>query len=261
MRAPNPDYGSGLFRRRLRLQVEPRAVGVDLEDSNHGFRLRLTHDGEAVSGVQVQAVRHPFVTCSEAVAPLGRIVGMRLDADPAALRARLVPGEQCTHLYDLAMLAHARARDTWLERLYDVVVDDEREGVTRARVWCDGVMVHDWGIRDRALATPAALHGRPMMRGFYAWAAAAFDDMPLEAAVVLQRGYFVAQSRRMLNSPAAEHPATADRMPEGTCHSYNATVVQRALRIEGAVRDLTHRPEALLRFEPMTGVAPAAPRR
>lgn len=253
MRAPNPAYGSGSFRRRLRLHCGVREVAIDLEDSNHGFRLRLQHDGETVTRVQAQTVRHPFVTCAEAVAPLGRIVGMRLDADPASLRARLVPGEQCTHLFDMVMLAHARARDTRLERLYEVVVDDERAGVTRARVWCDGALVHDWGIRARALETPAALYGRPMMRGFYAWAAAAFGDMPLEAAVILQRGYFVAQSRRMLNSPAAEHPATADRMPEGTCHSYNAAAVRRALRIEGAVRDLTHRPEALLRFEPMAG--------
>lgn len=251
MRAPNPDYGSGLFRRRLRLHCGTREVAIDLEDSNHGFCLRLAHDGESVTGVRAQPVRHPFVTCPEAVVPLGRIVGTRLDADPASVRTRLVPGEQCTHLFDMAMLALSHAPEVGLERLYDVVVDDERNGVTRARVWCDGALVHDWCIRARALETPADLAGRPMMRGFFGWAAAAFDAMPLEAAVILQRGYFVAQSRRMRNSPAAEHPATADHMPEGNCHSYNAAAVGRALRIEGAVRDLTHRPDALLRFEPM----------
>lgn len=251
MRPPNPAYGSGAFRRKLHLSVRALEVAIDLEDSNHGFRLRLAHDGVTVTGVRAEPVRHPFVTCPEAVVPLRRVLGARLDAEAAELRARLVPGEQCTHLFDMAMLAHSYAGDAGLERLYEVVVDDEREGVTRARVECDGASVHDWQIRARALVAPAALAGRPMMRGFYAWASERFAGMELEAAVVLQRGYFVAQSRRMRNTPAVEFPATADDMPEGNCHSYNAAAVGRALRIEGAVRDLTHRAEALLQFEPM----------
>lgn len=252
MRPPNPAYGSGVFRRKLRLSVHAREAAVDLEDSNHGFRLRLRHDGEAIIDLQADPIRHPFVTCPGAVMPLRRLLGVRLDMGGAELRARLVPGEQCTHLFDMAMLAHAHARDAGLERLYEVVVDDEREGVMRAQVQCDGAPVHDWQIlRGHSIIAPAAFGGRAMMRGFYAWVSESLSGMEHEAAVVLQRGYFVAQSRRMRNTPAAEFPASTDELPDGTCHSYNAAAVGRALRIEGAVRDLTHRPEALLQFEPM----------
>ena len=75
-----------------------------------------------------------------------------------------------------------------------------------------------------------------------------YEDMPLEAAVALQRGYFVAQSRRVARLPYQEWPAGADNMPDGTCYSYNHDVVARALRIEGTVWDLTDKPELLLRF-------------
>lgn len=87
MRPPNPAYGSGVFRRKLRLSVHAREAAVDLEDSNHGFRLRLRHDGEAIIDLQADPIRHPFVTCPGAVMPLRRLLGVRLDMGGAELRA------------------------------------------------------------------------------------------------------------------------------------------------------------------------------
>lgn len=248
MRKPNPSYGSGAYRRRLRWHAEPRQVQVDLEDSNHAFRLQLRHDGERVLAVDGVTHRHPFVTCAEAVKPLQRLVGERLDADAGELRQRFPAGDNCTHLHDMGLLALAHAREAGAGRLYDIIVDDEREGVTRARIACDGQPVHNWEIRQQSVSAPESLQGRPMFRGFFAWASDRFQGMALEAAVALQRGYFVAQSRRTANSPAVENPATADRMPQGSCYSYNTGVVERALRVEGSIWDLTDKPDILLQY-------------
>lgn len=252
MGTPNPDYGSGVFRRRLHIAAEPGHVRVELEDCNHAFRLTLRHDGVCVTAVEPEAIRHPFTTCPEALAVIARVVGHSLDADAQALRQRLVPGDNCTHLFDMTVLALAHVGDIGLRRDYDIAVDDEREGMTFARIACDGAWVHQWQVRRHVIEEPAVLSGRPVMRGFFAWAAEAFEGMPLEAAMALQRGYFVAQARRSISLPIEQHPAAGDGMPDGVCYSYNAGVVQRALRIHGSVRDYSAGPEGLLDFSPVS---------
>lgn len=249
----NPDYGRGAFRRALRLRVAAERIQVELEDANHAFRLCLTHDGRHITGVAAETLRYPFVTCSEAGGPLRRIVSCPLDADAARLRSSFPQSENCTHLHDMSLLGLAHAREVGLDRLYEVTVLDERDGLTEASITCDGTTVHEWTVRDHAVAAPQAHAGRPLMRGFYAWVARSYSGLALEAAVALQRGYFVAQSRRYRSWPAADYPARANHMPDGTCYSYNHAVVDRALRVEGTVWDLTHRRDHLLQFRTRPG--------
>ncbi len=231
----------------MRVRVAARRVDVDLEDSNHAFRLVLRHDGACISAFEPDFVRHPFTTCPESGNCLQALVGQRLDGTPE-VRAMIETRVSCTHLTDMAGLALSHVREDGLVRLYDIAVDDEREGRTRARVDCDGRKVHDWVCSRHAIVEPAAHAGQPMMRGFHAWTQAAFSGVAFEAALMLQRGYFVAQSRRYLMEPARDHPAIGDGLPDGVCYSYSAPAVQRAQRIEGSKRDLTHDADALLRF-------------
>ena len=246
----NPNFGGGVFRRRLRLTVGAGVVAVDLEDGNHAFRLRLSHDGQHILAVAVGMVRNPYVTCPETVASLRALNGQPL-VDVAALRKLLPPRRNCTHLTDMVLLAAEHATEAGLRRQYDVAVDDEKDGVTRARIACDGQPVHDWLIAAHAVTAPAAFAGNAMMRGFYAWASAAFAGMELEAAVALQRGYFVAQSRRYSVEPIELYPANAEFVMEGSCHSYSNGVMERGLRNAGSIRDFTHAEEQLLQFYPM----------
>lgn len=153
----------------------------------------------------------------------------------------------------MTLLALAHAREVGLERCYEVTIGDERDGGIEALIACDGATVHAWTIRNHAVAAPEVHAGQPMMRGFYAWVARSYSGLELEAAVALQRGYFVAQSRRYRSWPAADYPARANNMPDGTCYSYNHAVVDRALRIEGTVWDLTHRRDHLLQFRVRPG--------
>ena len=249
MGKPNPDYGKGIFRRRLQWQTLPGCVEVALEDSNHGFRLRLSHDGQRITQVTAEPVRFPFTTCPEAVANVQALVGLEL-ADVAAQRTALPQPGNCTHLIDMALLAaaHAQEQESGQQRLYDIAVTDEQEGLTHARILCDGQLVHDWFIRTHLIESPDELAGRSVMRGFYAWVTEELDGLPREAAQALQRGYFVAQSRRWNTRPIEEHPASTDGIPVGACYSYNTGAVERAFRIQGSVRDCTAGAENLLKF-------------
>lgn len=249
----NPDYGQGAFRRALRLRVAADRIRVELEDANHAFCLELAHDGQRITEVAAETLRHPFVTCAEATGPLRRLVSVPLDVDASRLRNGFPQAENCTHLHDMALLALAHAREVGLQRLYEVTVLDERAGAVEASIARDGTTVHAWTVRHHAIAAPEAHAGRPMMRGFYSWVAQSYSGPALEAAIALQRGYFVAQSRRYRSWPAADFPAKVNNMPDGTCYSYNHPTVDRALRIEGAVWDLTDRRDHLLQFRAQPG--------
>src|ERR1017187_6873007 len=52
----NPLYGSGVFRRRVRLVNQPGFVCAELEDEAHGFRLHVGHDGLKVIAIAVEAL-------------------------------------------------------------------------------------------------------------------------------------------------------------------------------------------------------------
>ncbi|HOM15214.1 MAG TPA: DUF2889 domain-containing protein [Rubrivivax sp.] len=178
MSKPNVHYGNGVFRRRIRLCADAGRVMVELEDGNHGFRLRLHHDGRVVADVDADTIRHPFGTCTEAVRPLRQFGGHRLADGTKALRDRLDPGAHCTHLFDMAMLAihHAGQRTASAGTAidYEMAVHDEAAGLTRAEIRRNGALVHAWQIRSHRVASPAVHQGQPMMRGFHAWASAAF---------------------------------------------------------------------------------------
>lgn len=243
----NPDYGKGVFRRRLRIEAKARRVDVALEDGNHGFRLTLHHDGQRVVDIVADAPRYPFATCPEAAQVLKRIVGCPLDEDITQMRRRLVPGDNCTHLLDMALLAVAYASKSGLTRQYDITIVDEQNGITLAQIDCNGERLHEWSIRDHVVEAPVSLAGGPMMKGFHPWASEMFSGQALEAAMVLHRGYFVAQSRRYLFDG---YSGVTDGRPSDTCYSYNPKVVERALRINGSLRDFSLSPEKLLKFEP-----------
>lgn len=248
LRNSNPDYGKGIYRRRVRLENHPQQVVAELEDLSHGFRLSLSHDGHCVTDISAQPIRYPFDTCPGAVAQLKPLLGCALDTDSGGFRRILDPGQNCTHLYDLTLLALAHAGRDSKSRVYDITVPDERDDGAMIELRCDSILLHQWRVRQHRIVEPSELAGKSMQQGFYAWASGLFSADQLEAAVVLQRGYFVAQLRRTDFMHAGGRPATEDNMPNGACYTYNSGVVEKAIHTDGMARDHTASAEQLLQF-------------
>jgi hypothetical protein len=247
----NPRYGAGLFRRRIRLTRTGRQVDAELEDDCHGFKLRLEHDGARVTAVAGEALRVPLNTCAGALKPLQALVGVALDAPVASIVAGVNPRSNCTHLYDLSLLALAHVSQGDTVRVYDVeVVDQAEEGCpARAEVFLNGVSLHRWQLARMTIVEPQYYAGRPVLRGFSAWANEAFAGPELEAAMVLSRGIFVACSRMFDMSEIGGQPALNHTNMLGACYSYAEGVVEHAIRNHDTVRDFSATPEELLTFK------------
>lgn len=108
---PNPDYGTGCYRRRVRLQhLGAQTVLAEMEDDQHGFRITVQHDGHAITQIHSESLRIPMTTCGGAGDVLAQLVGVPLSDSPRSLAAHANPRAHCTHQYDLLGLAITHAR-------------------------------------------------------------------------------------------------------------------------------------------------------
>ncbi len=243
---PRSDYGRGIFRRCIRLRAQGSRVEGDLEDDFHRFGVRLDHDGRQVVRIQGAAGRYPWSACPGAVAPLQRLVGMRLATACSAARAWTDPRAQCTHLFDLAGLAIAHAAAGRRERRYEIEIPDRVDGRCHARLRRDGEALLDWEIERGSVVAPEPFAGRPSFGGGFArWAEATLAPDLAEAAVVLQRACGISLGR-MWDMDQVPGAWVFGAMTSGACHTFQPGTVEGARRVVGSMRDFSATPEDLL---------------
>ena len=96
---------------------------------------------------------------------------MRLDTSLSALNSAVNARSNCTHLYDLAVLAMAQARRDLGTRVYDVVMPDEIDQPTTLTVLLDGQPVLEWQVKDWAIAGAEAVwpatRSTPVLPGWW----------------------------------------------------------------------------------------------
>lgn len=246
----NPDFGHGVYRRRIRLEQLGNSVDGKLEDCNHGFCVMVYHDGEKVTAIEPEHKRVPYTTCGGAGRELQALVGTPLGLSSQELAERVNPRANCTHWLDLTLLAIRHAARNETVRQYDVEVPDEDNRATDAKVFRNNELVHHWLMRDWVLQAPEEMAGNTLFRGFSAWANSAFtDEEDKEAAFILQKGYFVSRARRFDIEKVSGESAAAHMSMRDACYSYSAPQRDSAVRTSGTTRDFTDTPEELLTFK------------
>ena len=243
--APLPtrsDYGSGCYRRAVRLESEGREVRAELSDDFHHFAVQLRHDGVHAIEVRGEGVRVPWITCPGAVDPLRRMEGAALASPLRTLLRHTDAHAQCTHLHDLACLALAHgargeAGDA-TERRYDVAVPDRVDGLTHATLAIDGEPFAAWAVRGLALESvePAALEGMPLRgAGFHRFLLDVEPELA-EATWVFQRAVFIGLGRQY-DFDQMEGAWRFEHVVGASCHTFDPARVSEAERIPGSVRD------------------------
>lgn len=233
---PDPAFGSGLYRRRLRFAADASGVVAQVSDTHHAYWLDLRHDGARVTGIEAAFLRAPTSVCQGAAAGLETLIGERLDTPARDLLARQPIAANCTHLVDLALwtMAHAGRSAQW-----DIEIPDQRDTPVWIAIARDDQTIHRWQICDHAILSPEPLLGRPLMRGFARWAAEVFSGEALLAATMLQRGIFVARGREHVVDRLPPTPLAAAQGMAGMCWAYSGDRFTSAHGTIGYVRDLT----------------------
>ena len=246
---PNEKYGSGLFRRRILLQKFHHKILCELEDYCHGFRVIVHHDGTLITDIDATTIRAPVDICFNARDAIIELVGQPLKGDRKSLANVSHPTNNCTHIYDLVVLALAHAARNTPTRLYDIEVDVEKNGILHSRAILDGSLIHRWQVNtDDLIESPEDLMGCSVMRGTGKWINQKLTGDASEAAKMLVRGLLVAGSRRW-NLAAKEGASSAEFGPgPGVCYTYSTARVNDGRRISNSLRDFSDTPEQLLKF-------------
>lgn len=234
----NPEYGSGAYRRTVRLAHTQGRVLATINDTHHAMWLMLTYEDGLIVGVEAKIERGPSASCAGAPGALASLIGASLDMHSHEITQRLPPTANCTHLGDLVRLALRAARSMQPDLKYEIVVPDLIDDGVWISIKCNDRPIHRWFVRDNVIVYPEKLAGRPIMRGFYAWAREQFTDDDLDAAVMLQRGTWVARGRAYVVDVDRTPLNLASGMRDA-CFSYSGERWKVATNNVGYVRDFT----------------------
>ncbi len=235
----NPDYGNGIYRRRIRLHEADNAVHAHVLDDYHDMVTTLTHDGRKVTAVDGAVHRGPFDTCAGAPSALQDLVGVPLGAKRSTLYSGGRARRNCTHLFDIAALSMGLAASAAMQRQFDFVIVDETALGMRMEASVDGSIVHQWTVRDATILTPSAFAGVRMFGGYVAWAEATFEGVVRDAALHVQKAAFVARGRRFLVAEARSQVVRDEPDRQGACYSFSEPQFSVAVGNRGFVRDFT----------------------
>jgi hypothetical protein len=216
------------FRRRFRVTPRPGSVCAELEDDFHCMAVTLQHEQGVIKEVRAEQDRAPWTTCPGAIGQLIRdFRGASLEDPPRASEVRNV---NCTHLYDLAVLAAAHAHDAE-PFTYDVLVSDpiaQRRVIELRR---NGAPVMRWVEEDGRLTTPAEVAGLTLFN-LNEWIAS-LDRDRWEQARILRWAARIARGRLI----PLDQQSDASKMPL-TCYSFQPHVRPSARRV-GEIRDFS----------------------
>ncbi len=215
------------FRRRFRITPGAGSVCCDVEDDYHCMSVVIRHDGAVATSVEPQMHRAPWTTCP------GAEMKLRETFTGVSLREFSDRGEKtdnCTHLYDLAMLAANHALDDH-PTVYDILVSDPIDGRRRAELRRDGKTVMGWTEAGLTLLEPEELAGTRLLE-LQAWIQSL--EPPLrEAARLLRWGNILANGR----SIPLEQQSDARQMP-ASCYTFQPERAAQARRV-GEIRDFS----------------------
>jgi hypothetical protein len=233
-------HGTGSFRRRhLLVALDDRTVAAGLEDEMHHFELRVHHDGERVTAVDGFPIRWPWTPCFDAPEALTALAGLPLHATPAEVARFTDVREQCTHNFDLAVLAAAHASRVVhggaRRRDYVTEVPDWEELPVTGRLWRDGELLLDWLCDYETVLEPEAFRGLPTRSGFFHWCAAHLDDELTEAAQVLRRSVWMSPARKLDLEDYDD--ATQGMLKPGICYTGTPERMPVAFRNRGSLRN------------------------
>lgn len=188
-----------------------------LEDDYHAMAVTMHHDGEVITAIAGEMARVPWTPCPGAADMIARtFTGVALDAVVARGEKRT----NCTHLYDLTLLAASHAKDGEAT-LYDIAVSDSADGAVRAEIRRNGDRVLSITHNADVICNPAPVAGRSLF-DLRDWIAAMPDAIDREAARLLQWATIIAHGRAMTleqHSDISRTPTSCYTFQEERRHS------------------------------------------
>ncbi|QJD59113.1 hypothetical protein HG264_09415 [Pseudomonas sp. gcc21] len=151
--------------------------------------------------------------------------------------------QQCTHQYDLLMVALSQALRPG-RREYVAKVIGAMYEYRHAQLWLNDEQLLDWRLRGTRIDSDDAFNGKDL-RSIFPWAEEALDDKTLEALYVQRRAVMVAASKG-IDLDQIRDAGQVLKARSGACFVFQPERAASAVRMIGSTRDDVHGPGDLL---------------
>lgn len=237
---PNPDYGRGIGRRRIRLQDRDGVLTCHLFDNFHEMTVEVRHDGEQVLAVAGRMDRFPKTTCPGAVAQLSQFVGAKIAEGGKGARRMVDRTQHCTHLLDIAALGLSMLSRGETERLFEIsVTDRDAERRQKVEVTVDGAPRLSLALRNETIEEPRDCAGVALFGGFARWAGERFSGLEFDLWTMAQMTVMITQGLAFLTDRDDPLPVSKGLHRQGACYTFSEPQFSQAWDNIGTVRDLT----------------------
>jgi len=217
------------FRRRIVVRPAPDWVRAQLEDDYHCLQVTIRHANGVAVAIEPLWARWPWSTCPGAV---GELVKTFTGVALADFARRGEKSSNCTHHYDLAVLAAAHAHDN-RPLIYDILVADPvDDGRHEAELRQNGSTVMHWALEGARIVEPEDIAGTDLFN--MNLLIATLDDERKEAARLLRWGTMMAHGRAMTRGALSD----STRMPLGRCYTFQPHRIADARHV-GEIRDFS----------------------
>lgn len=221
-----PGKPSG-FWRRFRITPEKGVIRTEVEDDFHCMSVLLHHKNGTATEVVADLNRAPWSTCPGAESKLVDTFSGQSLVDFSQLGDKKM---NCTHLYDLALLAAAHAHDKE-QTIYDILVSDPENEMRDAVVRLNGETVLTWREQGFHIVEPEGAAGIRLDK-LRVWIDTLKPDLQ-EPARLLQWGNMLANGRII----PLENQSDATKMP-ASCYTFQPERAVIAKRI-GEIKDFS----------------------
>lgn len=232
-----------VFYRRVLFDVSAAECQVAMEDEHHYFVLNLGHDGQRITSIDSTARRTPWTSCPQAASQLQAFIGQPLRQRIAVNLPEIDSKQQCTHQYDLLMVALAQARQPGRREYLAKVIGAMHE-YRHAELWLDDEKLLDWHLRGTVIHSQDEFDQQDL-RSIMPWAEQTLDDRKLEALYVQRRAVMVAASKGV-DLDRIPNAGVAMRARAGACFVFQPGRAEGAIRVLGNTREDVQGPEDLL---------------
>ena len=215
------------FWRRFRITPEKGVIKTEVEDDFHCMGVVVYYEDGTATQIVADLIRAPWSTCPGAESKLVATFTGKSLVDFSRVGDKKM---NCTHLYDLALLAAAHAQDKE-PTVYDILVSDPENEMRNAEVRRNGETLLTWIEQGFHIVEPVGAAGIRLDQ-LRAWIDTLEPDLQ-EPARLLQWGNMLANGRII----PLEDQSDATKMP-ASCYTFQPERAVMATRI-GEIKDFS----------------------
>ena len=205
-------------------------VRAAIEDRFHNFRIEAHLFEGSVTSVDIDPIRYPYTLCPAAGSQLNLLSGQPVSRRMSDYSRNLDSRHQCTHQFDVAVMALALAARGVTQRRYDIEAEELAPDHFTGTVLKDGLCVLEMEVRADVIVSPAELAGQSLGSGFTG-VVSTLDEELAESALLLRRMIYI-----VINARLAEEYERADHAPPfAGCWVQQPTRNKQAERIRGNI--------------------------